>query len=1755
MPTYSIQGPDGKTYSIDGPEGASREEVIKAIQLRSTEESIPRDYTLGEIVSKGFTRGAKQLSSAVGDVLPAMGASALGFDDYAKAQMEEAKQSQEEIDRKYHPQFDSYKNVHGVGDALKYALESVSEQGLNVASTLIPGVAGAGIAGAAAKRGLIGAAELAAKEAGQTALTSEAKQAVLQAGAKDILKKQVLGGDVGVYLGSWAQNTPEVFQNIYEQTGKLEPGAALIAGSISAALDSALPSYLLKKITGPVKIGVVENLLAKSGMQPGIIRKVVSTLPEAVGLEGLTEGAQEAISLSAEHFVDKNKGLFDSEGWNRIIESSIKGAVAGGAFGVGAGGIQGVREKFQKPAIPSTDKTSTEGTADVTEIKKGLSDEGLDATGLGKNIPVSGQPAEPEISGNIKGAKQPGVTQPTTSTTGSKGRATTESTTLEALPEAQQLRNQAAAIQKELDSQSTLPEIIKQSMRDQIASIQKSAEESEARSKNAANETKPSKYDYSTVAPVIEQAHKDGVITTENYNAAQQMMANNIHPPEILMGLVENSRKQQETGVTGLGKKVLGADQQKVVNKWHQLSRTSWDELVPEDQATILDAYNNDSLDADLADEIDQGYTEYAKTETPITTEHTKDTINKGLVNKLGNNVNRAINRGDVNIINDASEAPGGVTVPENSPAFYHKGKAYLIANRMTPDTAHSYLLHETGVHYGLEGMIGKDAFRDILRNANRLNNIDPAVTAAHEHVKQNYKNLKEGSDQFLKEVTARIGESAPNHTIWRKIVAAVKSFLIKKGLYNPNKISVQDMHDLISRSLHKSLKGEITPTTVSSKTEFAKAIPTEIVDPKNAESIVNSVGQIIKDFPILNGENADKLRNMFSNVPDFLRARVIGILTLHQKIDIWGKELPALRKLDDVLGLRGRTMENLHEIVGKNVTGGMNIIKKYPKQVIDKFNKVAHEISASTFSVTDKNGKISEVGLDPRNGKNSKYVGKNYIADHPLIKSFESLPLDLQKLAIQYADAYENSRVNMIELVRKYAGNNIANKMREQFESNKIVFYLPLLRKGNYKVSYFDKNGERQVIHKNSRAEVEQEVANAKQNNATDIEANIILREPNYKEVPPLGFVKDIVDLLDKEIKVDENDAEAVQSKESLINEVYKTYLDLYPDDSIRQQMKTRQGISGYIQDVVGGYANVGNKLANQLSNLEHRPQLDSVIKQLKTEEAEYRQNNDFKDAAVITQVTQDILNQKRFLDNPASDNKWMHFISKANYNWYILGNVSSGVINTTSMPMIVLPMLGAKYGWGKAFNMILKSYGSYFKNGGKDTNSTYLPDWTIGANLKKGDKYYDLYQAALDHSVIRRGIGYEYADLYKTTADQYEGKMAKTQRFLGWVFQNTERSNREVTLMAAYDLAIENGASPEKAIADAIDLTVRAHAHTLPETGARYFQGGLGKAAFAFKRFSHVFMYNIARLYHQSFRLPKGATLQEIEENKQLESLARKQLAGIVGMTWMFSGAQGLPGYGAANVMMSAIASMFGDDDEPYDFDENARSLIGLMAYGGPMNYLTGVDFASRTGVNGAFWRDDKKRLAEVGIPIYAAEHFLGPSWQIFGVNPYSAYKHYTAGETSKALETFLPTYIKNPIKAFRFATKGALNSDGAPVIDDAGGFSAFLPVFGFSNAELSEAYARANAMKGAEKYINARRTALLDTHFLAKSSGDDEGVSDIIEKMDAFSQKHPGAKISSDTRDRSYKKHMERIKNSVDGIYIAKKLRSEIEEKHGD
>jgi hypothetical protein len=1692
MAKFTVSTPDGSKYDIEAPEGATQEDVIQQVaQYHEANKELPRDYTLGETVSKGVTRGAKQIGSALFDVLPAMVGSAVGAKDYAARQMEEARQTQEEINQKYAPEFTSYKDVHGIGQGLKFGLETVSEQLPNIATMLIPG----GVGGALARRGVVAGAEKAAAAAGASeAETLLARQAALQTAAA----RQQVGQNVGIYLGSFSQNAPEVFQNIYNETGELEPGAALLFGSVSAALDSALPASIMRKLTGPAKIGLVEKVLEKSGMQPGLLRKIAAAAPESVVMEGLTEGAQEAISLAAEKFVDKNKQIFDSKGWNRIVESSIRGAIAGGVFGTASGAVEGLTKK--PVPSPQLEQQELSGRDQALQGAAMIDQDFTSALGVAPN------------AGFLAGVKGLEINQ----------------------ENAPKIR--AALMQYQGD------DAVKQN-------ILKVLERPEL--KLGADVTD------------IKKEAEDGSTDTTRDRGAIQVSGK---PDESrLPGGVEKSVGAGAIGDTtnaaeSTGRKETQPDPltQNIINAWHGLSRTSWNDLTPQDQALVTDAYNNKALDEDIVDEIDQGYSEYAKQEAPLKTEHTTESVTKGLYNKIGNSIIKAINRGEVKVLNDVKEAPEGVTIPEDSPAFYHKGIAYLVANRMDPDTAHSYLLHETGFHYGLEGMLGKNAFRDILRGVNRLNKIDPLVTQSHDFVQRKYKNLKVGSDQYLKEVAAKLGELSPNHNLWRKMVAAVKSFLIKKGLYNPNTITAQDIQDVINRSLRQSLAGKVKPAQVSTKTEFAKA-SLGAVDEPGARKLIDSVGKVYKSLPVYNSQIGKEVQNIYSKMPDQLRAIGLSFLSLPQKIDLYVDKLPALKSLLEALELRASDSDKYRQQVDLIVHDGIDLLKKYPQATIEKFNRVGTALSARLIDprLTEK----QQQNWDPQlmaewNSLPAELTSKEIIGNKTVKRFINGVNTDVKVpvyrgLAYNISSQYEQYRLDMIARIEQLSPG-FAKELRERFEKNKVSFYLPLRRKGIYRLSYND-GSERVVRHFESPAELERVKQQIESKGATDVSSSILTREINYKDTPPLGFVKNIVDLLDKQIEIDENDLEAKAHKESLINEVYKTYLDLFPDESIRLQMKQRTGVAGYIEDIVGGFADTGAKLANQLSNLEHRPKIDAAFKALKEQEKEYINGNpekniaphtDLGENAAITQVVQDLINQKKFLDNPVA-NSLAARLSWVSYIWNIAGNISSALVNLTQVPMVVFPMLSGEYSYSEAFSAMQNAYGMYFKGGlFNDNNRRFLPDHTFGANLKKGDKYYDLYQAAINRTAIRRGVGYELTELRNRSAEDFTGIRSKFETGLGWMFQNSERMNREVTLIAAYDLAIKRGLSSEAAINKAIDLTVRAHSHALSEAGPKMFQDGFGKVAFTFKRFAQTQIYNTARLFHLAFK----------DADLETRQVARKQLLGIMGMTYMFAGLQGLPLYGALNMLSTAIAAMFGDD-EPYDFDEEVREIFGDLGYKGVLNKALNVDIASRTGFNGMVWRDDPRRLSEVGFSSYFAEHFFGPAYQALLVNPERAGKLFSEGQTERAIEAITPSFVRNGMKGIRYATEGAMTTNGVKVIDDPNVYNNFMQIWGFTNADLAEAYARAGAMKKGEKKLHDMKSGLLDTYYLAKSSGDLSGAQDIKKKINDFNKIVPtGFRITGDSLARSARGHESRNKKTIDGVYIDKKLKNYIQKELG-
>jgi len=294
-----------------------------------------QDVGIGTLLKRGFMRGLGETGIALGDVLPAMGASALGFDEYAQRQMGEAAASKQELERKYPTQFKSYTEIGSPYEALQYGAETLGELGPTALTAMIPGAGASALGSRIAARGAMGAALEAGplSVAGRAAAETAAKEAAQVAG-----KRAMYGG---VYLGSFAQNAPEVFESIYEKTDKMEPGIAALAGGLSSVLDAIVPGKVLGELGGYGKLKVIEKMAKESGAAPKVWKYIAKEAATTAGSEGLTESAQEAINVAAEQVAGATKGLLDPESIQRYKESFVKGAIGGSAFGAVSGVSEG----------------------------------------------------------------------------------------------------------------------------------------------------------------------------------------------------------------------------------------------------------------------------------------------------------------------------------------------------------------------------------------------------------------------------------------------------------------------------------------------------------------------------------------------------------------------------------------------------------------------------------------------------------------------------------------------------------------------------------------------------------------------------------------------------------------------------------------------------------------------------------------------------------------------------------------------------------------------------------------------------------------------------------------------------------------------------------------------------------------------------------------------------------------------------------------------------------------------------------------------------------------------------------------------------------------------------------------------------------------------------------------------------------------------------------------------------------------------
>ena len=612
----------------------------------------------------------------------------------------------------------------------------------------------------------------------------------------------------------------------------------------------------------------------------------------------------------------------------------------------------------------------------------------------------------------------------------------------------------------------------------------------------------------------------------------------------------------------------------------------------------------------------------------------------------------------------------------------------------------------------------------------------------------------------------------------------------------------------------------------------------------------------------------------------------------------------------------------------------------------------------------------------------------------------------------------------------------------------------------------------------------------------------------------------------------------------------VQDAMLEAMPERSLERAFKKRQNVRGAQSDAIDVFRQRMPAFMGQIDNI----RFDSPLTQTQNNLDRIASGaNGTPDQEYAAQIAAQGKKYIDFVRDPQIAS-YARRLKSAGFLMTLGFNLSSAVVNSFILPIVVLPFLAGKYGFGASSAAMYRAMRMYMNTGMRRRLQPFggAPEGTEfdGPSLANLDpenlpEEYQQYKPLIEELVARGAanastVG-DMLDVDNPTGGAFDRNLTRVNAISGFLFHQGERLNRQVTAMAAYDLAMAEQKKQNKGaevteeqqnkIIDQVLLDVEhTNSGALIETAPRIAQGNIASVLLMYKRFGVSMAYLQMKMAKQAL----GIGNYDADQTKD----AKKQLVGLFGMSGLLAGAQGLPLYG----VLAAMANMFFLDDEDDDFDSLVASYIGEGPYSGVLNKIFDVDVAPRIGMTNLLFRTLPNKEYEDTLS-YAMELAGGP---LFGIAQRISRSGELLkdGEYRRGIEGFLPAGLSAPLKSIRYATDGATTLRGDPIVEDMSARSIFGQFFGFAPAGYTKQLEINARDKRVDRTINEKRTRLLRQRYVAYRVGDFEGVRDIDQEINEFNQRNPEVRITGDTKARSLRQHRitSQIARQLGGITIS-------------
>lgn len=863
--------------------------------------------------------------------------------------------------------------------------------------------------------------------------------------------------------------------------------------------------------------------------------------------------------------------------------------------------------------------------------------------------------------------------------------------------------------------------------------------------------------------------------------------------------------------------------------------------------------------------------------------------------------------------------------------------------------------------------------------------------------------------------------------------------------------------------------------------------------------------------------------------------------------------------------------------------------------QLVERWDKWSNDNPADGKALSTVLLKARLTGLRPTRDEDLKKISdQEFLNAWNKIKGTEG-----EKIFKEIDRFFRTSAQLYFNALGKRIRNSIENKQARRLafdlikaEYNKFVqggFYFPFARFGDYWVAYKYQNNTPAYYMFESQADqrnfIEQTVTpKLKANEIKDFKSGTKTSQMMGDGVAMSEFITKLMDLVDENVQMNMfgESANNATAKSQLKDDIWQLYLTMGPDLSVQKHFIHAKKVEGYSVDALRAFSESAFHGTYHLARITYGGDLDRIVL-----DARNLQNNEPSNER--GRFVEELQRHHQDFSSPQGGNQYVSALTNFGFMFY-LSAPASAIVNISQVPIVAAPYMAAFF--KKSHLYTLRQLGAAAKEFLASRKGTQfdLPAYLLAQSKnnelssQERSKYKAEYEAInrllgtlnRTQTLSLAGIAERPSALFATgikgaMRTKALTKYQKVRIALGYMFNQAELFNRQVTALAAYRMALEaknrDGTTKydqSQAIEVARDIVDETHFEYAAETKARFMRGPVGQLVFQFMNYAQQMTALLATSLKNCFlnkneiaRLEaitndKNKTEQErkeareqIEDMKEIKREAIKRLSGIMFMTGAFAGYEGLPFFWAFEMVMNA---MFGDDDEPYDFKLQAKQgltelfgdNVARMFSTGVISEVTQMDWASRTSLNGLWFRENVTSKDEAEWLRNQLVDALGPAVGMF-VGVAEGLKKINDGYTMRGIETMMPPILKDGFKSYRFATEGATTLRGDPIVADVGPYGILIQLLGFTPQEVARGQEARGEILNIVSQLDRKRSNLMNRLWIAHRTGDTSAYDDIGDEIIEFNSKNPTEEITDDTIRRSFAQRQRISDRAVQGLSL--------------